>query len=136
MSDLVLNSYMSKYILLMLGGALGAVSRFMVGTWVLKFYTGLFPLGTFLVNISGSFLIGVLMMLFLNRPAINANWRLFLVTGVLGGYTTFSSFEWETFAALRGSAGAVALLNVLLSVGVGLAGVWLGALLSNRCWPR
>jgi len=127
---------MNKYLFVMLGGALGAVSRFMVGTLVLKAYSAMFPLGTFLINVTGSFLIGILMMLFLNRPAISAHWRLFLVTGILGGYTTFSSFEWETFAALRGGAGVVALLNVLLSVGLGLGGVWVGAMISNRFWPR
>jgi CrcB protein len=127
---------MSKYIFVMLGGALGAVSRFVVGTLVLKFYSAVFPLGTFLVNVTGSFLVGLLMMLFLNRPAINANWRLFLVTGILGGYTTFSTFEWETFTALRGGAGALALLNVLLSVGLGFGGVWIGAVISNRLWSR
>jgi CrcB protein len=127
---------MNKYIFVMLGGALGAVSRFTVGTLVQKIYSAVFPLGTFLINVTGSFLIGILMMLFLNRPGINGNWRLFLVTGILGGYTTFSSFEWETFTALRGGAGAVALLNVLLSVGLGLGGVWIGAALSDRFWPR
>jgi CrcB protein len=127
---------MSKYILVMLGGALGAVSRFVVGTLILKFYSAVFPLGTFLVNVTGSFLVGLLMMLFLNRPAINANWRLFVVTGILGGYTTFSTFEWESFTAFRGGASAVALLNVLLSVALGFAGVWLGVVISNRLWPR
>jgi fluoride exporter len=127
---------MNKYIFVMLGGAFGALSRFIVGTLVLKFYSAVFPLGTFLINVTGSFLIGVLMMLFINRPGINANWRLFLVTGILGGYTTFSSFEWETFTALRGGAGVAALLNVTLSVGLGLGGVWIGAMLSNRLWPR
>ena|SRR5437868_11082088 len=127
---------MSKYILVMLGGALGAVSRFVVGTLVLKFYSAVFPLGTFLVNVTGSFLVGLFMMLFLNRPTVNTNWRLFLATGMLGGYTTFSTFEWETFTALRGGASAIALLNVLLSVGLGFGGVWIGAEISNRLWPR
>lgn len=127
---------MNKYIFVMLGGAFGAVWRLIVGTFVLKIYSAVFPLGTFLINVTGSFLIGILMMLFVNRPGINANWRLFLVTGILGGYTTFSTFEWETFTVLRGGAGAVALLNVLLSVALGLGGVWIGAALSNRFWPR
>lgn len=127
---------MSRYIFVMLGGALGAVSRFIVATFVLKFYSALFPLGTFLINVTGSFLIGLFMMLFLNRPSISPNWRLFLVTGILGGYTTFPSFEWETLTALRGAAGAVAFLNITLSVGLGLAGAWIGAAVSNRLWPR
>jgi CrcB protein len=76
------------------------------------------------------------MMFFLNRPSIHANWRLFLVTGILGGYTTFSSFEWETLSALRAGANAVALSYLLLSVAVGLGGAWVGAMLSNYFWPH
>jgi len=127
---------MIKYLFVMFGGAVGAVSRFILGTLVAKWYPGLFPLGTFLINVTGSFLIGVLMMVFLNRPSIDANWRLFLVTGILGGYTTFSSFEWETFASIRGGAATVAVSYAISSVVVGLLGVWLGAMLSNRLWPN
>jgi CrcB protein len=127
---------MGKYVLVMLGGAVGAVSRFLIGTIVSRFYAAVFPLGTFIINVTGSFLIGVLMVLFLNRPAINANWRLFLVTGILGGYTTFSSFEWETLAAMRGGASSIALAYIFLSVALGLVAAWLGALLSSRLWPQ
>lgn len=101
---------MTKYLVVLLGGGLGAVARFYVGTVVARFYSGAFPAGTFLINITGSFLIGVLMTLFLNRSALNANWRLFLVTGILGGYTTFSSFEWEALTTLRTGAAAISLL--------------------------
>jgi CrcB protein len=127
---------MSRYVVVMLGGAIGAVSRFIVGSLVLRFYATVFPLGTFLINISGSFLIGLLMTLFLNRPAIHSNWRLFLVTGILGGYTTFSSFEWEALTALRGGSEAIAFLYIGSSVIVGLAGAWLGLLAANRVWPH
>lgn len=123
---------MAKYVLVMVGGAFGSVARFTVGTLFLRFYTAMFPLGTFVVNVTGSFLIGLLMMLFLNRPAINPHWRLFLVTGVLGGYTTFSSFEWETLFVIRGGATLIATTYVLLSVILGLIAAWLGALLANR----
>jgi fluoride exporter len=126
---------MSKYFVVMLGGAIGAVSRFMVGLLILRFYSATFPLGTFLINVSGSFLIGVLMTLFLNRPAIHVNWRLFLVTGVLGGYTTFSSFEWETLVSFRTGAQNVAFLYVALSVILGLFGAWAGLIIANRLWP-
>ena len=118
----------------MLGGALGAASRLAIGTFVSRFYTAVFPLGTFLINISGSFLIWLLMMLFLYRSTISANWRLFLVTGVLGGYTTFSSFEWETLFAIRSGAGPIAIVYVLLSVILGLFAAWLGAALATRLW--
>lgn len=126
---------MTKYWLVMLGGAFGAVARFLLGTFVARRYSAAFPLGTFLVNVTGSFLVGMLMMFFLNRPSIHASWRLFLVTGVLGGYTTFSSFEWETFSALRDAAPAIALTYVTSSLAMGLVGVWIGAMLSNRLWP-
>jgi CrcB protein len=127
---------MAKYLVVMLGGALGAVSRFIIGGLVAKWYPGPFPLGTFLINVTGSFWIGVLMMFFANHSSMNINWRLFLVTGILGGYTTFSSFEWETLSALRGGAGAIGLLYLLFSVSLGLAGAWVGAMLCNRLWPN
>ena len=127
---------MSKYFVVMLGGAIGAVSRLIVGSLILRFYSGTFPLWTFLINISGSFLIGVLMTIFLDRPAIDLNWRLFLVTGVLGGYTTFSSFEWEALMALRTGAAAVGFLYLVVSVGVGLGAAWAGLLVAIRFWPH
>ena len=127
---------MSKYFAVMLGGAIGAVSRFAVGSLVSRFYSAAFPLPTFLINMSGSFLIGVLMTVFLNRPTISGNWRLFLVTGILGGYTTFSSFEWEALMTLRNGTENIAFLYLGLSVFLGLGGAWLGLLLANRLWPH
>ena len=112
------------------------MSRLIVGSLILRFYSGTFPLWTFLINISGSFLIGVLMTIFLDRPAIDLNWRLFLVTGVLGGYTTFSSFEWEALMALRTGAAAVGFLYLGVSVVVGLGAAWSGLLVANRLWPH
>jgi fluoride exporter len=123
---------LNNLFLVVLGGGLGAGLRFLAGTYVTRLYSGTFPLGTFLINVTGSFLIGILMTLFLNRPGFSPAWRLFLVTGVLGGYTTFSSFEWETLASLKGGAPLVALLNVILSVSLGFAGVWMGAFLMSR----
>ena len=132
----VFSNEMNKYFLVMLGGSLGAVSRFILGTLVARAYSTIFPLGTFLINVTGSFLIGVLMMLFLNRPSIDPSWRVFLVTGILGGYTTFSSFEWEAFFGMREGASIVAIFYLALSVGLGLVAVWFGALAANHFWPR
>jgi CrcB protein len=123
---------LNKTLLVTLGGGIGAALRFLAGTYVTRLYGGLFPMGTFLINITGSFFIGILMTLFVGRPDLNANWRLFFVTGILGGYTTFSSFEWETFATMRGGAPLVALLNVLLSVVLGFLGVWFGFVLVSK----
>ena len=127
---------MSKYLVVMLGGALGAVLRFIVATFVTRLYPATFPLGTFVINITGSFLIGLLMTLFLNRPGLHMNWRLFLVTGILGGYTTFSSFEWESLIGLRNGAEVVSFLYIGSSVVLGLAGAWLGLSIANRLWPH
>ena len=127
---------MSKYLVVMVGGAIGAVSRFLAGSLIVRFYSASFPLGTFVINVTGSFLIGVLMTLFLNRPAVDAHWRLFLVTGVLGGYTTFSSFEWEALTTLRGGAEPIAFLYLCSSVVAGLVAAWLGLLIANRVWPH
>ena len=127
---------MSKYLAIMFGGAIGAVSRFLVATLVTSLYSTAFPLGTFVINVTGSFFIGFLMTLFLNRTAIHVNWRLFLVTGILGGYTTFSSFEWEALAALRSGAEALSFLYLGSSVVLGLAAAWLGLLIANRLWPH
>lgn len=123
---------MDRYFVVLAGAGLGGLARYVAGTWIMAKYGGRFPLGTFVINITGSFLIGVLMMLFTERLEPHPNWRLFLVVGVLGGYTTFSSFEYETFQAMRDGASWLAALYVLGSVGVGYLGVWLGALLALR----
>ncbi len=125
---------MDRYFVVLAGAGLGGLARYVAGTWIMAKYGGRFPLGTFIINVTGSFLIGVLMMLFTERLDPHPNWRLFLVVGVLGGYTTFSSFEYETFQAVRDGANWLAALYALGSVGVGYLGVWLGALLSLRVW--
>src|SRR5216683_3888099 len=105
-----------RYVVVLAGAGLGGLARYVAGTWIMAKYGGRFPLGTFLVNISGCFLIGVLMTLFTERLQPHPNWRLFLVVGVLGGYTTFSSFEYETYQAIRGGAPWMGLVNVAGSV--------------------
>jgi CrcB protein len=89
-------------------------------------YTGRFPMGTFVINVTGSFLIGVLMTLLTERLQPHPNWRLFLVVGVLGGYTTFSTFEYEAFQAVREGARWLGAIYVAASVVFGYLGVWLG----------
>lgn len=127
---------MSKYLLILLGGGLGAVARFVITTLISRVSSMIFPLGTFLINVSGSFCIGLLMTFFLNRPHIHTNWRLFLVTGILGGFTTFSSFEWEAMVALRSNAVSIGLLYVGLSVVLGLAAAWVASALATWLWPH
>jgi len=121
-----------KYLVVLAGAGLGGLARYAGGSWIMLKYGGRFPLGTFIINITGSFLIGVLMTALTERFHPHPNWRLFLVVGILGGYTTFSSFEYETFQAVRDGERWMGLLYVAGSVVIGYVGVWIGALLASR----
>ncbi len=123
---------MDRYLVVLAGAGLGGLTRYALGTWIMAKSGGRFPLGTFLINISGSFFIGLLMTLLTERLLPHPNWRLFLVVGVLGGYTTFSSFEYETLQTVRDGARWMGLLYVAGSVLLGYVAVWLGAALTAR----
>ncbi|HMC62062.1 MAG TPA: fluoride efflux transporter CrcB [Candidatus Solibacter sp.] len=121
-----------KYLLILMGGGAGSLARYLAGTAIMARLAPRFPLGTLVVNITGSFLIGLIMTLLTERFQPHENWRLALVVGFLGGYTTFSSFEWETYSAVREGAFWIGLANVLGSVLFGYFAVWLGALSARR----
>jgi CrcB protein len=123
---------LDKYLVVLAGAGFGGLARYTLGTWIMAKYGGRFPLGTFLINVSGAFLIGLLMTLLTERLQPHPNWRLFLVVGVLGGYTTFSSFEYETLQAARDGERWMGLLYVTGSVLLGYLAVWLGAALTAR----
>ena len=114
-----------------LGGFFGAVARYSVGLWIGQRWGRSFPFGTFFVNVTGSFIIGLLMPLLTERIIANPQWRLFLVVGFLGAYTTFSSFEYETGALLRDSEYLYAALNIVLSVTVGFVALKIGEVLAR-----
>ena len=122
---------MDKYLIVLAGAGLGGLARYVAGTWIMAKYGGRFPLGTFVINITGAFLIGILMTLLTERFHPHPNWRLFLVVGILGGYTTFSSFEYETYQAVRDGERWLGLVYVAGSVVLGYLGVWLGTILAG-----
>lgn len=122
---------MEKYLFVLAGGAVGSLLRYIAGNAIMQRYGGRFPLGTVLINITGSFLIGLAMTILTERQA-NPNWRLVLVVGFLGGYTTFSSFEWETYQAVQTGGQWIGLLNVIGSVTLGYLAVWCGAALARH----
>ena len=123
---------MDRYLMVLLGGGTGALARYVLGTAIAARIGGRFPLGTLVINVSGSFLIGLLMTLLTERLQPHPNWRLLLVVGFLGGYTTFSTFEYETLRAVQDGGKWIGLLNVLGSVLLGYVAVWIGAAIVGR----
>ncbi len=117
---------MMNYIVVFLGGGIGSVVRFVMATWIGQKWGRSFPLGTFAINVSGSFLIGFLMTLMAELFIENPQWRLFLVIGGLGGYTTFSTFQYETGKLVVDGEIVYAAVNVVLSVAVGFVALKLG----------
>lgn len=109
-----------------LGGALGALSRYGLGLWVSSRWSQGFPLGTFIINITGAFLLGFLNTLFLDKLTISPLWRIGIGIGFLGAYTTFSTFGFETITLLEGGSILTAGLYTLLTVIIGFTGVALG----------
>jgi fluoride exporter len=117
---------MINYIVIFAGGGIGSVVRFMLATWIGQRWERSFPLGTFIINVSGSFLIGFLMTLMSEIFMANPQWRLLLVVGGLGGYTTFSTFQYETGRLVLDGELGFAALNMILSITVGFMALKLG----------
>lgn len=122
---------MMNYIVVFAGGGIGSVARYMVATWIGQRWGRSFPFGTFVVNVSGSFLIGLLMTLMAERFLENPEWRLLIVVGGLGGYTTFSTFEYETGKLMADGELIYAALNIVLSVAAGFAALKLGEVIAR-----
>ena len=113
------------------GGMIGALMRYGAGGLVHRLYAGRFPLGTLLINTAGCLAIGFLFTMAEDRGVMSAYARLFVFVGVLGGFTTFSSFGYETFTLWRDGLAARALLNVAANMTLGLAAVWVGHVLAR-----
>jgi CrcB protein len=123
---------MLKIILVLLGGAIGTGCRYGLSSLVysrIKHPT--FPYANLIINVSGSFVIGLLAELFDRRVLVSPTTRAALLTGFLGGYTTFSSFSYETFSLIRDGEWFRATLNSVGSVLLGLVAVWLGVRLAQ-----
>lgn len=123
---------MIKYLAVFAGGALGTGLRYSLSSLI---YSAIreptFPYANLVINVSGSFMIGLLAELFETRALVSPTIRIALLTGVLGGYTTFSSFSFETYALLRDGEVWRGVLNALGSVLLGLGAVWLGIRLAQ-----
>jgi CrcB protein len=116
----------TNFLMIALGASIGANLRYALSNWAAQLWGTTFPYGTMIINVLGSCCIGLILGLATSRIALSVPWRLLLVTGLLGGFTTFSTFSYETYSLLVEGSWLAAGLNILGSVGIGLVGVFVG----------
>lgn len=114
-----------------LGGFLGANARYLLGGWIAARYGSLFPYGTFVINISGSFILGFFLAFAQDRAWVQPNLRLLFAVGFVGAYTTFSTFEYESMRLLQDGEFLLAAANIFGSVTVGALAAISGMALGN-----
>jgi CrcB protein len=115
-----------EYLVISIGAILGANARYVLANWAAQRLGVIFPYGTFIINISGAFALGVFMAFLQDRAFVHAHYRLFFATGFCGAYTTFSTFTYESFRLLQDGSFLLAFANLLGSLAVGMLGVFLG----------
>jgi fluoride exporter len=133
-----------NYIYVAVGSAIGGVARFVVGSWAQRRLDDWaprvgalpFPIGTLIVNITGSLLLGAVLVV-VSRQGASANaTRLLLAIGLCGGYTTFSTLSADTLGLMENGGGSLAVLNVVASIALGVAAVFVGAFLARAALGR
>ena len=120
-----------EYLVIGIGGFLGANTRYLVAGWAARRFGATFPYGTFIINISGSFILGFFMAFLRDRAFIHPNYRLFFAIGFLGAYTTFSTFTYESLRLLQDGSILLGVINILSSIIIGLVGVFIGFVLGG-----
>jgi CrcB protein len=131
MADVQGETSMHQTIAIAAGGALGALLRYWVSNGIYLLLGRGFPYGTLAVNIFGSFIMGLLFVFLLERSALAPEWRAFLLVGVLGAFTTFSTFSIETLVLLQQGALGKAALNMMLSVLLCVGFAWVGLIIGR-----
>ena len=122
---------MQKYLLIAAGGALGSIARFWVGSTISGRLGTKFPYGTFVINITACVIIGFTLTYMSKRADLDPAWRYLVPVGIVGAYSTFSTYEWETLSTLRSGAFALGALYAVGSLVLGLAAVWAGTALAD-----
>ena len=122
---------MQKYFMIALGGSLGSLARYWVGTVIASRMGTKFPYGTFVINITACVIIGFSLAFLGRRTELSPAWRFLIPVGFVGAYSTFSTFEWETFSNLQLGSFLIAGLYVALSIFLGLVAVWCGVLIAR-----
>ena len=119
------------YVAISVGAVLGANARYFIGGWLSDRFGSSFPVGTLVINVTGSFVIGLFLALIGERFIVADWWRPLVAIGFLGSYTTFSTFSFETLALAQAGSWGLAALNVAGSVAGSLVGVYLGTVLAR-----
>ncbi|MEO6965596.1 MAG: fluoride efflux transporter CrcB [Acidobacteriaceae bacterium] len=122
---------MLKYLFIALGGSLGAIVRYALDAAITDRMGTKFPYGTFVVNITACLIIGFSLVFLGRRTELNPAWWFLIPVGFVGAYSTFSTFEWETFSSLQSGAFFLTALYLVLSIVLGLLAVWCGVLLAR-----
>jgi CrcB protein len=122
---------LQKYSLIALGGALGSIARYWVGSTIAGRMGTRFPYGTFIINLTACVIIGFSITYLGKRAGLSPAWRYLIPIGFVGAYSTFSTYEWETLTTLRAGAFAMAGLYAIGSLILGLVATWLGAVLAE-----
>ncbi len=122
---------LQKYLLIAVGGALGSVARYWVGSTISSRTGTRFPYGTLVINITACVVIGFVLTYFGKRADLSTAWRFLVAIGFIGAYSTFSTYEWETLSTMRSGAFLLAGLYAIGSLILGLAATWLGTALAD-----
>jgi fluoride exporter len=122
---------LQKYFFIAVGGSLGSIARYWVGSTIAGRAGTRFPYGTFAINVTACVIIGFFLTLLGTRTELNPAWRFLIPVGFVGAYSTFSTFEWEIFSNLQTGAFLIGASYVVLSLIFGLVGVWSGVLIAR-----
>ncbi len=122
---------MEKYLVIAVGGSIGAIVRYLTGVYSAKFFGTWLPYGTLIVNVVGSFILSFFMILFLEKLSLDPLWRLFVAVGFCGSYTTLSSITYETLSIAMDGDYVRALLNIALNFGLSFLSAFTGIVLAR-----
>jgi CrcB protein len=122
---------LEKYLVIAVGGSIGAILRYLTGVYSAKFFGTWLPYGTLIVNVVGSFILSFFMILFLEKLSLDPLWRLFVAVGFCGSYTTLSSITYETLSIVMDGDYVRALLNIALNFGLSFLSAFVGIVLAR-----
>lgn len=122
---------MQKYMFIALGGSLGSIARYWVGSTISGRYGTRFYYGTFVINLTACIIIGFALTFLGKRTELSPAWRYLVPIGFVGAYSTFSTYEWETFSSVRTGAFLIASLYAFASLFLGLVAIWCGVLIAE-----